>query len=70
MQNTKDPLVARYRAFIFEFAECSTLLVSKLIINEHTKVFMFLQAFLHKISNKPCKRCNIDIDDITSTAKA
>jgi len=69
MQKTKDPSVARYRAFIFEFAERSTLLVSKLIINEHTRVFMFLQAFSDKIGDKLCKRCSIDIDDTASTAK-
>jgi len=68
MRMTKDPSVARYRAFIFEFAERSTLLVSKLIINEHTRVFMFLQAFSDKIGGKLCKRCNIDIDDTASMA--
>jgi len=68
MRMTKDPSVARYRAFIFEFAERLTLLVSKLILNEHTRVFMFLQALSDKIGDKLCKQCNIDIDDTASTA--
>ena len=68
MRNTKDLSVARYRAFRFKFADCSTLLVSKLIINEHTRVFMFVQAFSDKIGDKLYKGCNIDIDDTASTA--
>jgi len=55
MQMTKAPSVARYRAFIFEFAARSTLLVSNLILNEHTRVFIFLQAFSDKIDDKLCK---------------
>lgn len=37
MRNEEDPSPARYRAFIFDFAERSNLLVSKSVIIEHTR---------------------------------
>jgi len=68
MRKENDPSIAAYRTFIFEFARRSNFLVIKLVINEHTCIVLFLQAFLDKIGDKLCKRCKIDIDDTSSIA--
>ena len=67
MRKEKIPTAGRYRAFIFEFAERADQLVDRALINEHTRVFLFLQAFSDKIGDKLCKRCKIDIKDPTTT---
>ena len=67
MRNEEDPSAARYRAFIFDFAERSNLLVPKSVINEHTRVYTFLQACSDKIGEKLCKRCEIDLDNTETT---
>jgi len=68
MRKENDPSIAAYRNFIFEFVRRSNFLVAKLVINEHTRIVLFLQAFSDKIGDKLCKRCKIDIDDTSSTA--
>jgi len=68
MRKENDPSIAVYRTFIFEFARRSNFLVAKLVINEHTRIVLFLQAFPDKIGDKLCNRCKIDIDDTSSTA--
>ena len=67
MRKEKNPTAGRYRAFMFEFAERADQLVDRALINQHTWVFHFLQAFSDKIGNKLCKRCKIDIEDPTTT---
>ena len=57
----------RCRAFIFEFTKRANQLVDKAMINEHTSVFLFLQAFSDKVGDKLCKRCKIDIEDPFTT---
>jgi len=68
MRKENDPSIAANRIFIFEFERRSNFLVAKLVINEHTRIVLFLQAFSDKIGDKLCKRCKIDIDDTSSTA--
>ena len=67
MRKEKNPTADRYWAFIFEFAERDDQLVDRALMNQHTRVFLFLQAFLDKIGDKLCKRCKIDIKDPTTT---
>ena len=69
MRKEKNPTAGRYRAFIFEFAERADQLVDRGLINLHTWVFFFLQAFSDKIGDKLCKRCKIDIEDPTTTTR-
>jgi len=68
MRKENDPSIAAYRTFIFEFVRRSNFLVARLVINEHTCIVLFLQAFSDKIGEKLCKKCKIDIDDTSSTA--
>jgi len=68
MRKEKDPSIAAYRTFIFEFVPRSNFLVTKLVINIHTCIVLFLQAFSDKIVDKLYKRCKIDIDDTSFTA--
>ena len=67
MRKEKNPTAARYRASIFEFAEQANQLVDRAMMNQHTRVFLFLQPFCDKIGDKLCKRCKIDIEDPTTT---
>ena len=67
MRKQKNPTAGRHRAFIFKFAERADQLVDKALINQHTRVFLFLQAFADKIGDKLCKRCKIDIKGPTTT---
>jgi len=62
-QQPQDSSVSEYRSFTFEYAERSLLLVQKSVISAYTWVFMFLQVFLHRIGDKLCKRCSIDINE-------
>ena len=64
MRKEKNPTASRYRAFIFEFAERADRLIERALINEHTRVFLFLQAFSDEKGDKWCKRCKIDIKDL------
>ena len=60
IRKEKNPTADRYRVFIFDFAERADQLVDRALINQHTRVFLFLQALLDKIGDKLCKRCKID----------
>jgi len=42
MRKENDPSIAAYRTFIFEFIRRSNFLVAKLVINEYTRVVLFL----------------------------
>jgi len=44
------------------------LLVGSQVMNLHTRVLMFLQAFSDRVGDKICKRCGIDIEDAKTTA--
>ena len=59
LRKEKNPSAGKCRAFIFEFTERADQLVEKAMINQHTRVFLFLQAFSDKIGDKLCKRCKI-----------
>ena len=67
MRKEKIPTADRYSTFIFEFAERADQLVDRALINQHTRVSLFLRAFSDKIEDKLCKRCKIDIEDPTNT---
>ena len=67
MRKEKNPTAGRYMAFIFEFAERADQLVDRALNNQHTRVFLFLQAFSEKIGDKLCKRLKIHIEDPTTT---
>ena len=54
---------------MFEFTEHADQLVDKVMINQHTRVFLFLQAFSDKVGDKLCKRYKIDIEDPTTTVE-
>jgi len=38
-------------------------------MNSHTRVLMFLKAFLDRVADKICKQCGIDIEDAKIMAK-
>ena len=67
MRKEKIPSACKCRAFISEFTVRADQLVEKALINQHTTVFLFLQAFSDKIGDKLCKRCKIDVDDPSTT---
>ena len=67
IRKEKNPPADRYRVFIFEFAQQADHLVDRALMNQHTRVFRFLQAFSEHIGDKLCKRCKIDIEDPTTT---
>jgi len=69
MVTEKEPTISAYRSFIFEYCERSSLLVGSQVMNPHTRVLMFLQAFSDRVGDKICKRCGIDIEDAKTTAK-
>ena len=67
MRKEKNPSPGKCRALIFEFTERADQLLEKAMINQHLKVFLFLQAVSDKIGDKLCKRCKIDIEDSSTT---
>lgn len=67
MRKETSPSVGKSRAFIFEFTERSDQLVEKAMINQHTRVILFLQAFSDRIGDKLCKRCRIDVENSATT---
>ena len=66
MRKEKNPTAGRYRAFILEFAERADQLVKRALINQHTRVFLFLRTISGKIEDKLCKRFKTDIEDPTT----
>ena len=68
MRKETNPTAGRYKAFIFEITERADRLVDRALINQHTRVFLFLQACSDVKGDKLCKRCTIDIEDPTTTA--
>jgi len=64
-----EPSISAYRSFIFKYCERSSLLVGSQVMNPHTRVLMFVQAFSDRVGDKICKRCGIDIEDAKTTAK-
>ena len=67
MRKEKNSTAGRYRAFIFEFVERADQLVDSALINQRTRVFIFLLAYLVKIGDKLYPRCKIDIENPTTT---
>ena len=67
MRKEKNPTAGRYRVIIFEFAERADQLVDRALINQYSRVLLFLQPFSYKIGDKLFKRCKIDIKDPTTT---
>ena len=57
LRKEKNPMAGRCRAFILEFTERADQLVDKVMINQHNRVFLFLQAFSDKVGDKLCKGC-------------
>ena len=49
-----------------EFAERADQLVKRALINQHTRVFLFLRTISGKIEDKLCKRFKTDIEDPTT----
>ena len=39
------------------------------MINQHSRVFLFPQAFSDKIGDKICKSCKIDVEDLSTTIR-
>ena len=67
LRKKKNPAASKCRAFIIEFIERAYQLVEKAMINQHIRVFLFLQAFSEKIGDKLCKRWKIDVEDPSTT---
>ena len=55
-----------YHAFIEDFCNKVEKLVERNVLNEYRRISLFLLAFLDKVGNKLCKRCEIDLDDPTT----
>ena len=56
LRKEKNSSAGKCRAFIIEFIKRGYQLVEKAMINQHTRVWLFLQAFSDKIGDKLCKR--------------
>ena len=67
MRSKKNASAGDYRTFALDFSEKSDYLVKKRVISEYRRVILFLQAFNNKISDKLCRKHNIDMEDPNTT---